>query len=392
MVLESILLGLALVSLVVIWRSYRWQRRAIRQRDYPEGLADYPSLSVIRPIRGLDTGAAENIDAALDNGYPGDVETFFVFDDDQEPAIPLVERAIEARRAAGKPVNAQILLAGNPPGNRTGKLNAMIVGMREASNELVAFVDSDVRQDRQAFKVLVDTLMRTPKAGAAFAPVVVTERPETVGDVGYALMLNGMYGPAAAATADERAGDLPFIMGQFMAFKREAISAIGGLETAQGQLVDDMYLGQRLVECGYRNAMSPHPVAIVQKGSTLNQFAGTFIRWITFSRSGLPAMSFKINSWLLAIAFWLGLAAAALAASQGLVAATAFSLLAPLAVSGLVNRLHRLLGGGALSFAHQWVAFALYLTAPIVYGAIFSKQEVNWRGRRYQLNAHSRLA
>jgi len=44
-----------------------------------------------------------------------------------------------------------------------------------------------------------------------------------------------------------------------MLLRRSALEAIGGVEAADGQLVDDMYLGQRLVAAGYRNLVVPHP-------------------------------------------------------------------------------------------------------------------------------------
>jgi hypothetical protein len=61
-----------------VWRFYLWQRRAIRRRAYPIEPGCYPSLSVIRPIKGLDYGMEDNLRAALDHGYPGEVETFFL--------------------------------------------------------------------------------------------------------------------------------------------------------------------------------------------------------------------------------------------------------------------------------------------------------------------------
>lgn len=244
---------LAVALLLWVWRTYHRQRRAIRQRSCPAELDRYPSVSVIRPIKGLDTGAEDNIRAALDHGYPGAVETFFVFDDENEPTLPLVEQVLAERNRAGQFVNARIIFTGQPLANRTGKLNSMIAGFKASKNELVAFVDSDVRQDRKALRVLVESLFAADGAGAAFAPVIASEPPATVGDAGYTLMINGLYEPSALASADESGGELPFIMGQFMVFKREAIAAIGGLEAAEGQLVDDMFLGRRLNECGYRN-------------------------------------------------------------------------------------------------------------------------------------------
>ena len=73
-------------------------------------------MTVIRPVRGLDVGAAENLRAALDTGYPGDVETLFVFDDADDPGYPIareVDRRARARAAVT--ARAAIIVAGAPP-------------------------------------------------------------------------------------------------------------------------------------------------------------------------------------------------------------------------------------------------------------------------------------
>jgi ceramide glucosyltransferase len=352
----------------------------------------YPSLTVIRPIRGLDYGARKNIRAAFDHGYPGELETLFVFDDPGEPALPLVREAIGAHEAQGGRGAARVIFAGPLPAHRTGKLNAMIAGLREARGELIAFADSDIRPDRGAFTALVDTLLRTPGAGAAFAPVKVTEPPRTAGDAGYALLLNGLYGPTAAAIAGRNDNTLPFIMGQLMVLRREAIDAMGGLESAEGQLVDDMYMGARLLAAGYRNAVSPHYVPIIQRDLPLKDFLSIYLRWITFSRSGLPAWSFKLASWLRGMVFWFGLVVAGVALAFGAWAASALGLLAAAGVAASINRLHRRIGGGALGLRFAWVSFALLLVAPLVMVKILLRHEVRWRGRRYALDAGSRLA
>jgi ceramide glucosyltransferase len=383
---------MAAVLLLWIRHAYRRQRRAIRPRPYPPRLDRYPSLSVIRPIKGLDPGADDNIRAALDHGYPGEAETVFVFEDGNEPALPLVERALAEREAAGQPANARVLFSGQPLANRTGKLHSMIAGLQASKHELVAFVDSDVRQDRQALRVLIETLLASDDAGAAFAPVVCTEPPATAGDAGHALMINGLYEPEALAMADRLGGELPFVMGHCMAFRREAIEAIGGFESAEGQLVDDMFLGRRLNECGYRNRVSPHPVAIVQRGSTIREFVPTLIRWIVFSRSGLPMRSFKLRYGLTGAAFWGGFSIALLEAAAGHPFPALLAALAPLSVAATANSLHDRMTGTRLPVKYRWVALALWLAAPLAYGYIWTRREVTWRGRRYRLDLHSRLA
>ena len=392
MYLEGALIGFAVLLWAEVWWSHRQLRRALRPVRKRKKLADYPSVTVIRPIKGLDAGAADNIEAALEHGYPGAVETLFIFDDEREPALPLVTSAISQRERAGEAVGARVVFCGQPPAGRTGKLNAMIVGLRAAKNELIAFADSDVRPDRHALAALAETLMSEPDAGSSFSPVVVTPAPKTAGDAGYALMLNGLYGPAAAASAHKRGGELPFIMGQFMMLRREAVEAIGGLESAEGQLVDDMYLGARVTAAGYRNLVSPIVVPIVQEDLSVAGFASIFRRWLAFGRSGLPGWSFKLINALHGFVFWSGLVACAMSLALGAWWAALATGMAPIAVSASLNRLHHLFGGGTIPARLRWACFGLLFSVPLVYLTIFGRQRVNWRGRSYSLNASSRLA
>jgi hypothetical protein len=62
----------------------------------------YPTLTLVCPIKGLDPGLRENLEAALDHDYPNDVETLFVLDDEHEPALPLVRAAIARHQARGR--------------------------------------------------------------------------------------------------------------------------------------------------------------------------------------------------------------------------------------------------------------------------------------------------
>jgi len=365
--------------------------RALRPRVFPPRRSTYPSVTVIRPIRGLDVGAADNIQAAFDHGYPGPVEILFVFDDAEEPAVPLVRAAIERHAAAGGAGEARILFCGPPPSGRTGKLNAMVTGLREARGDLLAFADSDVRPGRDALRVLVDTLGSAPDAGAAFAPVVVTEPPRTVGDTSYALLLNGLYGPTVEASLDRSGGSLPFIMGQFMILRRPALAAIGGLEAAAGQLVDDMYLGAQLHAAGWRNMVGPLGVPIIQSGLELRSFLRLYVRWITFSRGGLAGRSVRVQNIVRALVFWLGLSTAIAAAVFQAWVGVALLLAAAVGVAASINRLHERFSGGRLPLRLRWVAFALLLSAPAVAAASLTQRTVAWRGRVYGLDDRARL-
>ena len=204
-------------------------------------------------------------------------------------------------------------------------------------------------------------------------------------------MLNGLYGPAAADAASRNGWRLPFIMGQFMIFKRGVIRDICGLESAEGQLVDDMYLGARVKAAGFRNAVSPRVVPIIQRGLSFRQFWRIYVRWIAFGNSGFPGSDFKVISYVRAIIYWLGLAGSIAAAAGGHAVLAGLLFLAPLLTSWSILSLHHAIGGGRVPFRLSWMAFAVLLLGPAVMLSIARGRQVEWRGRSYRLDGDSRL-
>jgi ceramide glucosyltransferase len=380
--------GMVLLAAIISW--HRQLADALAPAREPAPRTKFPSLTVVRPVRGKDVGAADNFAAALDTGYPGDVETLFIFDDESDPGLPVARAAVAAHRAAGRRGRARVIVAGPPPAGRTGKLNAMVVGQRLARGELIAFGDSDTRPDRQVLRGVVEALLASDDNGAAFAPVLVNQPPRAAGDVLYALMQNALYAPLAAWTAGATR-TLPFIMGQLMVFRRQALAAIGGVASVAGQLVDDMAIGQRVHAAGYRNVMSRHPLHIATGGMTLRQFLPLFRRWILFARNGLP-MSFVWRQWLQGAEFFaaLALALTAIVTSHALYALPAAAALVAQSVSLVIlNRRH---GGARIAWRWAWVAPSVFLLAPLVVLQNGLRKRVEWRGREYELDPHAALA
>lgn len=391
MTFTLLIFAMSVLVIIEIALHHRQQSRGIADaRRERRQLTQFPSISVIRPVRGADVGAAENYAAALDHGYPGEIETLFVFDDADDPGYPIAQKAIADHQARGGHGTAEIVIAGTPPRGVTGKLHAMMVGEERARHELIAFSDSDTRPDRDVLRATVETLLTTPKAGCAFAPVVAYERAVKAGDVGYATMLNMWYG-ASVATASRRTGDLPFIMGQLMVFKRGCLRDIGGVACARGELVDDMAIGKHVARAGWRNIMAPHPLHISACGMSYPEFVKLSRRWMLFGRNGLP-FEFTKPMWLRGVEFWLSTAALVLAlmTHHYLLALAPAAALATFEASLLA--LNKQFGGAPVPSKYLWVPFMLPLVAPaqLAYGLI--DKRVDWRGRAYDLDAHARLA
>jgi ceramide glucosyltransferase len=386
-------IGALILFNVVLWH---WQQasaiaaRGVVAGDVSAAVTRFPSITVIRPVRGRDVDAEQNFAAALDHDYPGPVETLFVFDDDKDPALPVALKAVADHAGGARRDHAAVLIAGAPPRGRTGKLNAMAYGMRVARGELVAFGDSDTRPDRHVLRKTVEALLGSKTAGAAFAPVLVDRPPRAAGDVLYALMQNALYGPLAEWAAGERR-ELPFIMGQLMVFRREALRAIGGVECAEGQLVDDMYIGKRVFEAGYRNVIGRHPLYITAQGMRFGEFIPVFRRWMMFGRNGLP-LSFTWRQWVVNFEYWIAVLACVAAIVSGHPVGALVPAAALVAIGVSLLGLHRRIGGAKVPLRLAWAAWALLTIAPLVMLLNELDRRVDWRGRRYVVDSNAELA
>src|SRR5689334_9370038 len=74
MTFTFLVIAMSLLVIAEIALNHRQQSRGIGEaRRERQQLTQFPSISVIRPVRGADVGAEENYAAALNNGYPGEI-------------------------------------------------------------------------------------------------------------------------------------------------------------------------------------------------------------------------------------------------------------------------------------------------------------------------------
>ncbi|MGO8971716.1 MAG: glycosyltransferase [Myxococcaceae bacterium] len=387
--LSLVFSGLGGLLFVLILLGHRQLARAIQRPPIPSPrLQQYPPVTVIRPIRGLDIGSRENAMALLDQAYPGELEILFILDTESDPAYPVMVELVQGRRASASR-HAEVLLAGRPPSGRTGKLNAMVLGEARAKGELIAFSDSDTRPGPHLVRVLVEELLARPEAGDTFAPIIAQSDETQAADVAYELLVNPWYSASVALAAGSR-GELPFIMGQMMVFTRAALAAVGGVHCAEGQFVDDMYIGQCIARAGFKNVMVPYPLRVVTGGLGPRQFIRVFRRWMLFSQAGLPAHFVRPN-WVRGILYFSALGATGAALAAGALAGAVLPAAAGALFVWSQVDLQERLGGPKVALKHLWVPVVLPIVAALVTLSTKLNREVDWRGRSYSLDASAKL-
>ncbi|HSP19468.1 MAG TPA: glycosyltransferase [Myxococcaceae bacterium] len=386
--MNTVLIALAVLALLLLLEGHVRLSRVLRRRRSPPPLPTTgPSITVIRPVRGLDPGAEDNIRAFLDMEYPGRLELLFVVDSVEDPAYPAIQRLIAEHPTGAQRV--ELLLSGTPPPRRTGKLNAMLVGVAAATGELLAFNDSDSRPSTDLLGRLVSELLARPDCGCTFAPVVASAARPTASDVGYGLLVNAWYGPNVTWAAEPR-GELDFIMGQLMVCRRQALDAVGGVGVAEGQFVDDMYIGRALWKAGWKNVVIHAPLRLVIGGMGPLTFFRTFRRWILFSEGGL-SFRFTWPGWVRGISCWIAWGVLVTAGVTGRPGIAALAL-APIAFSIWTQAaLQRGHGGPSIALHQLWVPAVLPLLSGVVALAARLNRRVDWRGRSYDLDADARL-
>src|SRR5271156_848953 len=125
-----------LASIAIVMRRFR--RRPRRE----ELSHQYPPVSLVRPLCGLDNYAADTLRSTFDLDYPR-YEILFCVASAKDPVVPLVETLIAKHAGA----NAR-LLVGDERVSANPKLNNVLKGWRAARDDWIVIADSNVLMPR----------------------------------------------------------------------------------------------------------------------------------------------------------------------------------------------------------------------------------------------------
>jgi ceramide glucosyltransferase len=387
-----ILAFLALLSLgLTLWQWVAARRFPLHQR--PPAPAHFPSLTLLKPLKGYDQETEGCLSSWLEQDYPAPVEVLFGVASAEDPVVPLVQRVLAAHPGC----HAQLVICNEACG-ANGKVSTLAQLQRRARHEVLVVSDADVRVPEDLLRSLAACLCE-PQVGLVNC-LYWLANPATRAMQWEAVATNGDFW---SQVLQARAiGSLDFAMGAVMAFRRETLEAIGGWESLADYLADDYELGNRIHQLGEEIVLCP---VVAECWESPQGWAAVWdhqVRWARTIRVCRPvAYFFSLLSnatlwpllWLLASVVVLasgrasGTSADWVLASAWIVAPVC--LLVRIGTAGDQQR--RLQPSGSSQVSPWWMVVLKDLLQVAIWVAAFAGNHVEWRGDRYRVRHDGRL-
>ncbi len=240
--------------------------------------AEFPPVSVLKPVKGLDPLCAENLSSFCFQHYPR-YEVLFGFQDADDPAVP-VARAL----AAAAPCEAGVVLKPGGSGANRKVLNLQSLA-EKARYPMLALSDSDMVVDKTYLARIVEEYRGRSNTGIVTSLYKISQ-PVSIGSALESLSIALDFIPSVLVA--RRIEGITFGLGASILVSKEALGRIGGFGAIADYLADDYQLGFRLWSRGYENVLSRYVIENRVGSMTLGGHLRHQLRWARTHRVSRP--------------------------------------------------------------------------------------------------------
>ncbi|NLG83943.1 MAG: glycosyltransferase [Firmicutes bacterium] len=251
-------------------------RRFFRSRAREEGVF-LPPVSILKPVRGVDHEAYENLRSFCRQDYPH-FELLVGGNDPEDPYVALVERL---KREFP---HLAIRLVVVPPLGANRKVGILHRLAAEARHEILVINDSDTRVGPDYLRRVVAPLA-DERVGLVTCPYR-GEEALSFPAVLEALYLGATFLPSVMVARYVLA--MRFALGATVVLRAADLEKIGGFASFADYLADDYQLGARLAALGLRVHLADYVVSCVLGSTTWRDAWHREVRWARCSRLSRP--------------------------------------------------------------------------------------------------------
>lgn len=276
--LSDVFLAIAAIPFIyyfiAIYSSWRYFRKPAPQLD-PSFV---PLVSILKPIRGLDPDAFENLASFCRLDYP-EYEIVFCVDPEDEAV-----RSVLAKLTNEFPQRRVRVLYGSGRVATNDKVAKLARLVNDAAYELVVISDSDVRVRPDYLRRIVAPL-RDSSVGAVtcfYVPTELTTLTDYLQSVG---MMSDFY--AGILVAWQLDG-VKFALGPTIATTRARLNGFGGYPELENRPADDLLVGRLIAEQGFEVVLLRYSIETVCDYGSIGDLLHKRLRWIVVMRHMRP--------------------------------------------------------------------------------------------------------
>lgn len=242
-----------------VWFELRAARR--RRRDVPTLCDEWPSVSIIVPAFNEATVIGNCVRSIQLTGY-GRYEVILVDDGSTDNTAELM------RGFAAADARIKVLTQDN-----AGKGAALNLGIRNATGEVLMFVDADGIFSRHT----VEKMLRGFE-DARIGAVCGDDRPVNLNRVQTRMLaFISHVGTGMVRRALTMIGCLPIVSGNIGAFPRKVVEEVGPFR--EDTVGEDLELTWRVHKAGYRVVFAPRALVYAESPSTIGALWRQRVRW-----------------------------------------------------------------------------------------------------------------
>ena len=357
--------------LLTLWSAFKFLRS--RESVAQSAGSFLPSLSILKPLKGVDPEMYESFRSQCLQDYP-QYEIIFGVSDADDPAIEIIKKLhVEFPR----PGMISWVVCPEVLGTNV-KISNLAQMLRLAKYDHLIVNDSDIRVERDYLRRVIAPLVDS-QIGMVTCPYRGMAG-RSIGSRLEALGISTDFIPGVL-TAQEVEDGIRFGLGSTLAFRRTDLNRIGGFESIVDYLADDYELGKRIAGLGLKIKLSDAVVETYLPPYRYRDFLAHQLRWARGVRDARPGGYFG-----LIFTFGIFWSLLALAASRGTLwscGALALVLVLRFAVAFTV-------GGKVLRDRQVWKYFWLVPLRDLIGVGVWivslAGHTVTWRGQRFKLN------
>ncbi len=260
--------------LITIYSAWRYFRQPASRAD-----GNYtPPVSILKPFRGVDPGAYENLASFCRLDYP-DYEMVFCVDPDDEAIQSAIGKLME--EFPGCRVRVLYGSGRVASNDKVAKLARLV---SEAEHEVVVISDSDVRVRPDYLRHVVAPL-RDKKVGAVtclYVPIEIKTFTDHLQSVG---MMSDFY---AGVLIDWQLEGMKFALGPTIATTRTRLDGFGGYPVLENRPADDLLVGRLIDEQGFEVRLVRYAIDTVCDYGSPGELLHKRLRWIVVMRHMRP--------------------------------------------------------------------------------------------------------